>query len=308
MYLSSLFSKKLTFILLFSILCITVVYFFYISRDAWLIRFTNINQPSNPNTKINSNIEKEEYSFPAHVQSGIVAIGKNGDQSTYKFGKLGDPSKYLDSQGYLAQGIFIQRGDRWEHISTLEELNNGDFITITYYRSPSYSDSGKRGETILGIVNKVEEKNDVIELGFLDDPRGSIYRIVKNTTSLEKDDHLGVFEFGDSLFDSIERGGTLRILVDNNNSVISTTVLAPRGDLAEGRLKKIVQNESEDEYQIFIGNINSPFFITNKTKILERYKFSKLTKASDIPLDSYIILLYYNKINRNEILSLDFSL
>lgn len=43
--------------------------------------------------------------------------------------------------------------------SLIEDLKNDDYIYVTFYEAPAWSDSGRKGKSLLGIVDNSERRD-----------------------------------------------------------------------------------------------------------------------------------------------------
>lgn len=269
---------------------------------------------SQPVGEINANLESDLNVNPQYVQSGYVNIGNPSDPTTYKFGNRGDISKFLQNDEFQAGGIYAYRDNRWQRIKTISQLSNDDFIIATFYSSYSYSDTGEEGETILGIVDWLERDGGQLRLRFLDDPEQkeySLYRGIEGitrTTPIGSDDPTGgLFDFGDDLFDSIAKGSTLRLLVNDQFQVIAATILAPNMNIISGQVSQLFFSQEESVHKLTLSGREKPIILDRKIKVVQKGAETIPKLVEDMPASAKVRIMYYPWGDKDIAVSLDYE-
>lgn len=272
-----------------------------------------LKQPIEP-IQLNAAIKSDPEATPLYVQSGYVNIGHPADLSTYKFGSHGDITKFLQNDEFQASGIYAYRDSRWQRIGSLEELVSGDFVIVTFYTAYSYSDAGDKGKTILGIVDWLERANGQLRLRFLDDPQQQEYSLyqgiegITRTTPIDTDDPTGLFDFGDDLFDSVNKGSTLRLLVnDDQLQVIAATLVAPNMNIKSDQVSQLLFFQDEGVYKLTLAGRQKPLILDRKIKVVQKGAETVLKSIEDIPAAAKVRIMYYAWGDRDIAVSLDYE-
>lgn len=304
-------SKKLRFSLVVLTVVGFIAYLLYISRDIWLTKVEVTSQLVDSDIPINADVETEENFLPLYVQSGFVEIGVAGDVSTYnlvsrRFNQRLPGQRPLMSEEGKAYGVYILKDKVLARVPKVEDLKTGDFVYVTFYETPTWSDFGRKGKTLLGIVDSLKRQGRTISFKFLDDPNQAEYRLTGDT-QLTTEDFEGLFDFGDDVFKSINRSSILRILVDDNDYIRSVTVVSPPVNVTSGTVKWLEPVEIDLFRLVLENDGDRSFMIDNKTKIVERGQPNNPKTAIDIKRKMKVHLVYYNNFNQYTVLSLDFQ-
>lgn len=261
--------------------------------------------------EINAVVESEENAFPVFVQSGTVEIGDPDDISTYnmvsyRFGKRIPGERALMADEGKAYGIYVLQDNFLKKVEGVEDLKNGDYIYVTFYETPAWSDSDRKGKTLMGIVDSLERQGGEISFRFLNDSSQAEYKLTQDA-DLRTEDFEALFDFGDDVFDNIRRGNILRILLDDKNYVRSAAVIAPPVNVTSGKVKQI-ESLGVDQYRLILEDDGKrSFSLDGKSKVVKRGEPDNPKAAADLKKGVGVNLVYYNNLNHYTVLSLDFQ-
>lgn len=259
---------------------------------------------------LNKGIETEPRAFPAFVQSGRVEIGNPNDTSTYqlaayRFGRRQPGERGIWSDTGKAYGIYLFENQGLKKVSSINQLRSEDFIYITFYETPAWSDSGRNGKTVLGLVNAIKRSGNEIQVKFANDP-GNQWYVFSRQTPLQTQDQEGLFEFGGDVFGNISLGSTLRLLITDEEKVFAATVLAPGLNVAFGPIKSLRLSEAAG-VEITLEGFPKPFLVSEKTKVVKRGEPNTPRSPEELQVGMPVNFVYYNHLNEYQVLSLDFT-